>query len=44
LREEAYHPDRIDDDTIYVRKPRSEGYELLDADFYQQIVAGKSGY
>ena len=44
LREEAYHPDRVDDDTIYVRKPRSEGYELLDADFYQQIVAGKSGY
>ena len=42
LREE-HHPDRVDDDTIYVRKPQ-RGYELLDADFYQQIVAGKSGY
>ena len=44
LREEAYHPDRVDGDTIYVRKPRSDAYELLDADFYQQIVAGTSGY
>jgi citronellyl-CoA synthetase len=44
LREEAYHPDRVDGDTIYVRKPRSDAYELLDAAFYQQIVAGTSGY
>jgi hypothetical protein len=44
LREDAYHPDRVDGDTIYVRKPRSAAYELLDAAFYQQIVAGTSGY
>jgi citronellyl-CoA synthetase len=44
LREEAYHPDRVDGDTIYVRKPRSDTYQLLDAAFYQQIVAGTSGY
>lgn len=44
LREEAYHPDKVDGDLIYIRKPRSDAYELLDAAFYQQIVAGTSGY
>ena len=44
LREEAYHLDRVDGDTIYVRKPRSDTYELLEVAFYRQIVAGRSGY
>ena len=44
LREEAYHLDRVNGDTIYVRKPRSDTYELLEVAFYRQIVAGRSGY
>lgn len=44
LREQAYHLDRVGEDTLYVRKPRSAGYERLDAEFYQQIVAGSAGY
>ena len=44
LREQAYHPDRVGDDTIYVRKPRSERYELLDEDFYQELMEKRAGY
>lgn len=44
LREEAYHPDKVRGDIIYVRKPRSDGYQKMDAEFYQQIVAGTSGF
>ncbi len=44
LREEAYHPNRVGGDTIYVRKPRSSAYELLDDSFYRQLMAGISGY
>ncbi len=44
LREQAFHPDRVDGDPIYVRKPRSAGYEPLDADFYQQIASQRAGY
>ena len=44
LREEAYHPDKVNGDTIYVRKPRSASYELLDTAFYQLLMTGTSGY
>lgn len=44
LREQAFHLDSVGDDIIYVRKPRSKHYELLDAEFYQQLVAGNGGY
>jgi citronellyl-CoA synthetase len=44
LREQAYHPDKVGGDTIYVRKPRSACYELLDQAFYQQLCQGDSGY
>ena len=44
LREQAYHLDNVDDDEIYVRKPRSDGHERLDAAFYQQILDGSAGY
>jgi citronellyl-CoA synthetase len=43
LRKDAYHINQIDD-LIYVLKPGSAVYEPLDADFYQKIVDGKSGY
>jgi citronellyl-CoA synthetase len=44
LREQSYHLDRVGDDIIYVRKPRSTGYERLDRAFYQQLVDGSAGY
>ena len=44
LREQAYHPDKTGDDILFVRKPRSDGYVLLDADFYQQLISGGAGY
>lgn len=44
LREQSYHLDRVGDDTVYVRKPRSAGYELLDRTFYQQLIDGNAGY
>ncbi len=44
LREQAYHPDKVGGDEIYVRKPRSGGYERLDATFHQQILEGSAGY
>ena len=43
LRKEAYHLGQTDD-PIYVLKPRSTTYELLDDAFYQQIISGQSGY
>ena len=44
LREEAYHPDRVGDEAIYVLKPGSQAYEPLDAEFYDRIVVGSAGY
>ncbi len=44
LREQAYHPDKVNGDPIYVRQPRSAGYTLLDDAFYEQLMAGTSGY
>ena len=44
LRQQAYHPDKVGSDVIYVRKPRSAAYELLDTEFYQQMMDANSGY
>ena len=44
LREQAFHLAKVGGDTLYVRKPRSNRYEMLDAEFYQHLVAGTSGY
>jgi citronellyl-CoA synthetase len=44
LREQAYHGDQVADDTVYVRKPRSAGYELLNEEFYRLLVEGQAGY
>lgn len=44
LREQSFHPDKVGGDPVYVRKPRSAGYEPLEADFNQQVLAGASGY
>ena len=38
LQEDAFHLDQVLDDLL-VLKPSSEKYTLLDADFYDQIVA-----
>ncbi|MEH6581580.1 MAG: long-chain-acyl-CoA synthetase [Halioglobus sp.] len=44
LREQAFHSDKVGDDPVYVRKPRSKQYEALDASFYKKLLAGKGGY
>ena len=44
LREQAYHPEQVGDDEIYVRMPRSEGYELLSAELYRAIAGGNAGF
>jgi citronellyl-CoA synthetase len=44
LREQAFHADKVAGDPIYVRQPRSAGYELLDEAFYLQLMQGEGGY
>lgn len=44
LREEAFHLAKKGADAIYVLKPSAKEYCLLDEDFYQVIMNGKSGY
>jgi citronellyl-CoA synthetase len=44
LREEAYHPERVGDDVIYVRPATGGGYRALDADLYEQLRTGIAGY
>jgi citronellyl-CoA synthetase len=43
LKREAFHLDQINQ-PIYIKKPNSNEYELLDQAFYAQILAGKSGF
>ena len=43
LKKEAFHLDQIDQ-PVYIKKPNSNDYELLDQAFYAQILAGKSGF
>ncbi|MDZ7781633.1 MAG: hypothetical protein U5K56_01335 [Halioglobus sp.] len=44
LREQAYHPGRVGDDIVYVRKPHSERYARLDRPFYEQLMRGSAGF
>ena len=44
LREQAYHLDKVGEDEILVRKPRSDTYERLEAEFYRRILDGSAGY
>ena len=44
LREQAFHPDQVGRDEIYVRKPRSSNYEPLDDAFYEVLKSGQAGY
>lgn len=43
LKQQSYHLDQIDE-PIYVRQPRSEQYQLLDREFYEQLISGSAGY
>ena len=43
LREQAYHVDKTDD-VILVLKPKTTTYQLLDREFYNDIVAGRAAY
>ena len=40
LREEAYHLDKVNDDLIFVREPKSECYARLTSENYEQINNG----
>jgi acyl-CoA synthetase (AMP-forming)/AMP-acid ligase II len=40
LREEAYHLDKVNDDLVFVRKPKSECYTRLTSENYEQINNG----
>ena len=44
LREQAYHPEKVGDDEIYVRMPRSVSYERLNPDLYQKLVTAAAGF
>jgi citronellyl-CoA synthetase len=44
LREEAFHLAKKGEDSIYVLKPSAKEYCLLEQDFYQVIMDGKSGF
>ena len=43
LKQQAYHLDQIEE-SIYVRQPKADQYELLDRAFYEQLVNGTAGY
>ncbi|MFT7131115.1 MAG: citronellyl-CoA synthetase [Gammaproteobacteria bacterium] len=43
LREQAYHIDKTDD-VILVLKPKSSTYQVLEKEFYDEIIAGQALY
>lgn len=43
LREAAFHPALVTDD-LYVWKPGGSGYEPLDSEFYDKIMAAEAGF
>jgi citronellyl-CoA synthetase len=43
LRKQSYNLSEVDD-VIYVLKPKSSRYEVLDNEFYQSIINGQHGY
>ena len=44
LRKDAYHLDKVNNEPVYVMKPRQAEYELLDDAFYQLLKNGEAGY
>jgi len=44
LREEAFHLDKVSEDKIFVRKPKSDSYVSLDEEYYQVISEGQAGF
>ena len=44
VREEAFHIDKVGNDAIYVRKPKSDTYCILDEDYYSVISSGNAGF
>lgn len=43
LKKQAYHLDQVEQ-PIYVRQPKSKQYELLNPEFYEQLINGTAGY
>ena len=44
LRKEAYHLDKVNNEPIFVMKPKQSQYEILDEDFYQAIKNAEAGF
>jgi len=44
LREQAFDPERVDGDEIYVRLPRSKEYVCLNTGLYQKIETSDAGF
>ncbi len=44
LKRQAFHPDAVGEDRIYVRKPGADRYEPLDEAFYDRVIAQDAGY
>ena len=44
LREEAYHLDKVHGNQIFIKKPGSSSYEILDENYYQIIESGQAGF
>ncbi len=44
LREQAFDPERVDGDEIYVRMPRSKEYVCLNTGLYQKIATSDAGF
>ena len=44
LREEAYHLDKVQGDKIFIKKPGSTAYEILDEHYYQVIKNGEAAF
>jgi citronellyl-CoA synthetase len=44
LRKQGFDPMQLGGDLIYVRKPRSRSYELLDEDYYETLSRGEAGF
>ena len=44
LREEAYHPDKVKGDKIFIKKPGNAIYSELDKQFYDSIQSGQAGF
>ena len=44
LREQAYHPDQVEGDVVFVRPANGSAYQRLDESIYERLCQGTAGY